>query len=393
MPRLLPDWLDAYLEYTDNSEPRVSYRTWSGISAIAAALQRKCYLQLGTETFFPNLYIVLVGPLAARKGTAIRPAKNFLDLIGVQLAADEASRQKLVTTLVEATAPFGWIDDAGRDMSGIHSSMTIISSELTVFIGYQNVDFLTILCKWYDCENRFTYDTHTHGKLEAPNVWVNLLGATTPMLIQTSLPPGAIGSGFASRTVFVYEDDKAKIVIEPTLTAAQEDLAEPLRKDLGQINTMCGRFRYDREFIRLYGDWRNVAEESKLSYDSRLDYYMQRRQAHLLKLCMIFSASSGDSMTVGVKEFERARALIEKAEQKMSRTFEGFGTNPLAQVQLRIMRVVAEEREVSIKTLMNIFYEDISGKDLGVIITTMEQMGFCKFDMMNGIVRYSRKET
>ena len=97
-------------------------------------------------------------------------------------------------------------------------------------------------------------------------------------------------------------------------------------------------------------------------------------------------------MTVGVKEFERAAELIERTEIKMPRTFEGFGTNPLAQVQLRVMRVVAEEREVPIKTLMNMFYEDISGKDLGVVITTMEQMGFCKFDMMNGIVRYTRKE-
>jgi hypothetical protein len=388
MSRALPDWLDAYLEYTDNTEPRRSYRAWAGISAVAAALQRKCYLQLGIETFFPNLYIVLVGPPAARKGTAIRPAKQLLDLIGIQPAADESSRQKLVTALLN----MGAIHQDADGSDYIHSSMTIIASELTVFIGYQNIDFLTVLCKWYDCENRFTYDTHNHGKQEVSNVWVNLIGATTPMLIQTSLPPGAIGSGFASRTIFVFEEDKEKVVIEPILSVAQEELGESLRHDLGQINTMCGRFHYSREFIQVYGDWRNKAEKGHFRIDPRLEYYMQRRHVHLLKLCMIYSASTSDDLKVGVREFERARVLLEDAERKMAYTFQGFGANPLAQTQLQVMRVVAEEKQVPFKKLMNMFYEEVSGKDLSVIITTMEQMGFCKLDLMNGIVNYTRKE-
>jgi len=388
MPRILPDWLDAYLEYTDNTEPRASYRAWAGVSAIAAALQRKCYLQLGIETFFPNLYIVLVGPPAARKGTAIKPARVLLDMIGIQPAADESSRQKLVTALLD----LGAIHTGNDGTTYIHSSMTIIASELTVFIGYQNIDFLTVLCKWYDCENRFIYDTHNHGKQEVSNVWVNLLGATTPMLIQSSLPPGAIGSGFASRTVFVYEEDKAKVVIEPSLSYTQENLGESLRKDLGDINTLCGRFYYDRDFIKVYGAWRNKAEESTVRVDSRLDYYMQRRHVHLLKLCMIYSASAGDSMKIGVEEFERARNLLEAAERRMAYTFQGFGANPLAQTQLLIMKVVAEEKEITIRKLMNMFYQDASGKDMSAIIATMEQMGFCRFDMMNGVVHYTRRE-
>ena len=387
MNRILPDWLDAYLEYTNNTEPRESYRAWAGASAIAAALQRKCYLQLGMLRFFPNLYIVLVGPPAARKGTAIETAEALLDMIGIRPAADESSRQKLVSALLDMGAMH--TDNAG--MTYIHSSMTIIASELTVFIGYQNIDFLTVLCKWYDCESHFVYDTYSHEKQEVSNVWVNLLGATTPMLIQTSLPPGAIGSGFASRTIFVYEDDMAGVVIEPALSPAQEEIGEALRKDLGQINTLCGRFNYSRDFIKVYGAWRIKASKSTTRIDPRLDYYMQRRHVHLLKLCMIYSASTSDDMKIGVQEFERARNLLEAAEAKMAYTFQGFGANPLAQQQLQIMRVVAEEKEISIKKLMNMFYEDVSGKDLSVIITTMERMGFCNFDMMNGVVTYIRK--
>ena len=72
MSRVLPDWIDGYLDYTANTEPKASYRRWAAISAVAAALQRKCYLVIGSETFYPNLYVILTGPPAARKKPAGR---------------------------------------------------------------------------------------------------------------------------------------------------------------------------------------------------------------------------------------------------------------------------------------------------------------------------------
>ena len=64
--RALPNWIDAYLDYTEKTEPRKSYRLWAGLSTIAAVLQRKCYMRVGSEIFYPNLYVVLTGPPAAR---------------------------------------------------------------------------------------------------------------------------------------------------------------------------------------------------------------------------------------------------------------------------------------------------------------------------------------
>ena len=61
MERRVPDWLAGYLEYTDNTEPPLMYRTWVGLSTIAAAMERKCRVELGFLRFYPNMYIVLVG--------------------------------------------------------------------------------------------------------------------------------------------------------------------------------------------------------------------------------------------------------------------------------------------------------------------------------------------
>lgn len=226
--RTLPNWIESYMEYTENTEPPRKFRQWMALSTLASVLQRKCVLHWGTETFYPNMYIVLVGPPAARKGTAMRAGREFLDNLGISVASDESSRQKLIKTLQES----GVADQDDDGSINWHSSLTIHSSELTVFLGYGARELLSMLCKWYDCEARYTYDTHARGKEEVPNVWVHLLGATTPGQLRASLPEDAVGSGFTSRVVFVYEEKKEKTVRKPDLSPEQVRIGELLEQDL-----------------------------------------------------------------------------------------------------------------------------------------------------------------
>jgi len=384
MARRLDDWIDSYLKYTENTEPRESYRTWAAISAIAAALQRKCYMPWGMETFHTNLYIVLVGPPAARKGTAMRPAKELLDRLGINLAADESSRQRLVKRLMDANAMH--TDKEG--ITHIHSSLTIFATELTVFLGYNNTELLTIMCKWFDCEPRFIYETHARGVEEVSNVWVNLFGATTPAMIQSSMPTDTIGSGFASRTVFIFEENKEKIVIYPSLTPEQKQIRDNLLIDLGRIHTLCGRFRCEKEFVENYGIWRELTEAEPPFTDPRLAYYLQRRHVHLFKLCMAYSASRSNSLVVTKLDFDRAKKTLENAERKMSMTFKGMGANPLASIQIQVMRTIAEARTISFRKLMQIYYDDVDHNDLGKIIATLEAMRFCKMDIVKRQIIY-----
>ena len=79
MARLVDDWIDKYLVYSSNTEPPAMFHLWTAISVISSVLQRKCYFPWGTLTFYPNMYVVLVGPPAARKGTAMNIGKKILD--------------------------------------------------------------------------------------------------------------------------------------------------------------------------------------------------------------------------------------------------------------------------------------------------------------------------
>jgi len=369
--RRLDDWLDGFLAYTDNTEPRETYRRWVGISTIASVLQRKCYLRWGRETFFPNLYIILVGPPAARKGTAMREGKNLLNKMGIQFTADETSRQKLITSMKESQG--GEQGEDGRIQ--YHSSMTIFSTELTVFLGYDGKEMLAMLCKWFDCEDRFIYDTFRGGREEIPNVWANLLGATTPAQLQASLPEGAIGSGFTSRVIFVFEEDKERAVIKPSLSPEQIKLEETLLVDLGEIRNTCGAFCTTTGFDDLYSSWRLRSEQENPFSESRLEYYVQRRPTHLFKLSMILSASRSGEREITEEDLLRAIEILEDAEKKMPQVFAGVGMNPLAGPQLRILRILKQRGQMSIAELNEMMSNDLDYDQLARVLNSLTQGG------------------
>ena len=102
-PRELEDWISAYLKYTENTEPPISYHTWTAISLIAGALQRKVYMPWGHDIIYPNMYIVLIGPSGrARKGTAMNIGKDILKDIVISMTSESITREALIRDMKEA---------------------------------------------------------------------------------------------------------------------------------------------------------------------------------------------------------------------------------------------------------------------------------------------------
>jgi hypothetical protein len=375
--RVLADWVDSYMEYTENTEPPEAFRRWVALSTIASVLERKCVLHWGTETFYPNLFIVLVGPPATRKGTAMRVGKGFLDTLGVQVASDESSRQKLIKSLQESAA----MDQTPDGTLQHHSSLTIHSSELTVFLGYGSREMLSMLCKWYDCEDRYTYDTHARGKEEVPNVWVHLLGATTPGQLRQALPEDAVGSGFTSRVVFICEEVKGKTVLKPDLTPERQELGMLLEQDLSNIRNLVGEFKTTPEYEEAYYDWYAKSEERQIFSDARLEYYVQRRPTHLFKLSMLCSAGRSDSKILELRDIEKAMHLLHTAEKTMPKVFAGIGSNPLANVQTRIADFVRVRGTATMQEISRIVSDDAGPTQLNEAIVSLEQQGYIVRDL------------
>lgn len=374
--RKLEDWIDSYLSFVEKSEPPILFHTWTAISCIAACLERKCRLEWGLETLYPNMYIVLCAASGrCRKGTALGVGLQFLNKIGVKLAAESITREALIREL--KTISEIDIDPQTKECKP-HSSLTVYSPELVVFLG-SNALLLGDLCDWFDCRDRWIYRTKGCGTDEIVGTYVNLIGGTTPTLIQAALPDTTIGSGLASRIIFVYEDNKAKTEPRPFLSPEKRKLGELLLHDLQAIHTMRGEYRMTDEAMNLYERWYIQQEDHPPIEDPHFDGYISRRATHLRKLMMIVAASRSSKMIIFPRDFDRARRLLERTERKMVYTFRGMGRSDTAGLLQQLMSVIASMGRITKQELLWRFRSEVRNKDeFDRIIATLVEMKYCR---------------
>jgi len=317
----------------------------------------------------------------------MKPAQQFLRTLGIKMAADETSRQKLIQRLKTV---------GGHSIEKsiiIHSSLTIFSKELTVFLGYKNQELMSNLCDWYDCDPNWTYATIGRGDETITNVWVNLFGATTPELIQLSLPVAAVGGGLTSRIIFINEDAKGKLVLVPRKTNEEIAMEHDLLNDLGKIQLMSGEFSITDEWLVKWMDWYKYQDTHPPFRDKRLEGYLGRRGTHVMKLCMVMNASRIDgNMVMDSCDFDRALFALQNAERKMPQVFGGFGRMEYSDVLNDVMLTVTREKEIKFNELLALHYRDTDADILHKMVVTMEKIGFAKKNMATNVITYIKKE-
>jgi len=370
------DWLSAYLRYVEESEPPELYKIWTGISALAACLQRKCFLEWD-DNIYPNMFVVLIGPSGCRKGTAMKPALHLIQEVGIKLVAESITREALIREFSKSTDT---IIDTETNIPIMHSSLTVFSQELAVFLGYDNSQFLSDLTDLYDCSNKWTYRTKTSGTDEIMGVWLNLIGATTPELLQSTLPTTAIGGGLTSRMIFVYGDKRSKLVPYPINSPKTKALRPGLISDLEAICAMRGRFVATEDFIDTYTAWYVDFAENSTMDDDKLRAYYERKPTHLRKLSMILSASRSSEMILRLDDFNRSLAILTKTENVMSKVFRGYGRSDVAELYPRIMGYISLRKEVVFGELLKKFYRDLSRQELDEILVTLQGIGFATLE-------------
>jgi len=390
--RHVPDWIDSFLDYTANSEPPESFKLWTAISVISAVLQRKCRLEWGSLTFYPNMYVVLVAPSGkARKGTAMGFGSEFLEDIPVNLAAESITREALIGELKNATDHISYTPG---DME-FHSSLTVFAPELTVFLGYNNHALMSDMTDWYDCRSRWIYRTKHMGTDEINGVYVTLFGATTPELVRTTLPLDAIGGGLTSRMIFVYEGRKGKTVPDPFLSDEELILKQQLKVDLEKIHLLKGVFKVTKGFVEKWTEWYIAQEDNPPFEDHRFSGYIERRPNHAMKLSMIVNASRTDDMIVTRQDLERSISILEFTERKMVQTFSGVGQSRSADITTRVMQEIAIRKSMPFATLLTMFHFDADRKTMDAVVETLRSMKFIKTSGVGKdmVLTYAKEES
>jgi hypothetical protein len=309
--------------------------------------------------------------------------KRIIQGTQVNVVAESIIREALIRRMAESADNF--VDpDSGKTI--VHCSLYVMSGELSVFLGQDNIKFLADLTDWYDSLDKWEYETKNSGKDYIAGVCLNLLGATAADWLQSIIPQEAIGGGFTSRIIFVVEENKRKTIPLPTITPRAAELFDALRADLERIMVLSGKFELAPEAQEIYANWYQEQDIKARKgifpiSDPRLASYCERRATHVRKLSMLFSASRGDDLTINTGDFQRALKVLEAAEKKMPRVFGGLGQARYAQVTEKIITFLARNKTTKRSTLLGNFYRDIDSEALVVIESTLEKMGYIKISI------------
>jgi len=379
MPRLLKNWLDSYIELHENTEPAAIFDCWVGYSMIAAALRRKARLQLGRLTYYPNLYVVLVAnPGIARKTQSIKFGLSFLDTIPeIRCCADSATKEAM-TDDIEGSALDQLMDD-GTTLR--HSSLNIISKEFESFLGQkkENTRMLIALTDLFDCPSEWSSRTR-HGTSNAIiRPWINLLAATTPDSLASSLPASAIGGGLTSRILFVWAEKKKRSIAIPEMTKEEEDLKLLLEKDLYQISRISGEYTMSPDCKANWVDWYNNYDEDengeRLCNDKSFSGWYSRKPTYIMKLSMLRAAATSQNMVLQWSHVEEAIEAIKQVELVMGNAFKAIGKSEITAEVDTVMQLVKSYKWISEKNLMSVIWRDIDSSKFENVIETLIKTG------------------
>lgn len=359
--RKLENWIDGYMEYTDNTESATIFHKWTALSVIAAALRKKVYFNLGRIRVYPNLYIVLVAePGAVRKTQAITYGRRVMSKVDSIITSADAITQQALIQDIESAAQAEHMPD-GTVMT--HNSLTVISREFESFLGQkkENTGMLVLLTDLFDCEELpWKYRTKNSGSNSLTAVYLNLLAATTPGSLASSLPSSAIGGGLTTRIIFVFATEKAKKVAIPT--APPEVLESALVQDLEVISRITGIYNFSDAATPQWIEWYESYDEicnNRICQDRLFDGWYARKPMMIIKLAQILSAAVTNSMHIEWPMFLEAERLLVEVEQEMGKTFCAVGKSDISSDISEVNAIVSKYGEIDEKHLMQLVWRDM----------------------------------
>lgn len=366
--RKLDNWIMAYSEYAEGTESPPLFHLWVAIGTLAAAMQRKIYMDTGYFEIHSNMYIILVSPPGrSRKSTALRIGKGLL-----KGALDYGVDLNFST---QASSVAGLVTQFTAISNVEHQSLTSFSSELGSLLGTKSTEMVDFLMDIYDCNPDWDKQTVSRGLEKIKFPWFNLLAATTPQWMGDNLSKTAVEGGFVSRSIFVYDDTRL-LVAFPKLTERQKELQKALKHDLAHIAQLKGEMKLSSDAYAFYENWYKSQHDQEHTSDPRLATYFERKHVHVLKVAMALSMSQSDALVIEQRDVETALSLLEQIEPGMYKAFTAVGKNVYGGDLERIRsQVKTSKKGMTYRQLVNANIHAIEREVLDKLLDSLIEMG------------------
>ena len=184
------------------------------------------------------------------------------------------------------------------------------------------------------------------------NVFCNMIAGTTPQWLKDSMPPHAIGGGFTSRILFVYQEKPEKLIPFPTISDEMRRLREVLTGELKVVARLRGEYKLTKDAREWYGNWYTKVFQPEITPYASLDGYYGRKHDTLLKVAMCLSASKSNNMMIDEIELKMALRAMNKNEKFLPRTLNLIQMTDEGEEKEKVLRVIGRRGVINHVYLM-----------------------------------------
>jgi hypothetical protein len=281
------------------------------------------------------------------------------ELPEVKFGPDAVTWQALIQSLAASTEEVLMPDGNYHPMSCI----TIVSSEFGTLLNPSDREMVDVMVSLWDGQiGTWEKATKTQGSDLIVNPWINLIACTTPSWIAGNFPDYMIGGGFTSRCVFVFGNQKRRLIAYPgnELPTDFKERAGHLVSDLERISQLAGQYTMSPDAVKWGEEWYATHYASR--EDSKLDEatfggYFARKQTHIHKLAMVLAASKRDELIIEKEDLVEAERQITILEEDMPQVFKLIGRTQDARSTDVVFSFLSREKvvdkEVLVRELMS----------------------------------------
>jgi hypothetical protein len=276
------------------------------------------------------------------------------------------------------------------------SCITIHSSELGTFLKPREEGLIDFLVEMWDGKKdvwRHRIKTGDKPSTEIVNPWINFIGCTTPSWMRGNFPTYMIEGGLTSRCVFLWGNEKRKLVAYPSDSIDRSWYMEHKKKlvhDLSLFSQFFGEFRITPEAREWGTAWYEAHWKGRPAtlLSERYGGYLSRKQTHIHKLAMVLAVARTQKLVIDTEILQAAEHMITSSERDLTAVFKAIGMTSGARVRFDVHNYILHHSVALQRDLFRDMLSFADKRDIEEALAGLIKAGQAKEVVVDGHLAY-----
>lgn len=324
-----PDFIHQFMAFTHHDPSPMPFRLWSGITAVAGAMERRVWARaVPRRDTYANLYTLLTGAPGVGKqciSTVRGLWKETKEAGSLASAFHVAPNNMTKASLIDRIGSsknmrqVSWLKEPY-----VYNTLLVAAEEFQVLLPNYDTEYIATLNEVFNNPDYYEEDRRTgmvkHLLIENPQL--TILGGVQPSYFVSTFPEEAWTTGFARRIIMVYANEAPAVTLFSNVDEDRE-LRAALLAQLSHISGLNGQM-----------GWRPAARDALVGWSSKslqggppfpehskLLHYTNSRLMFVVKLAMVAAVSRSGGLVIEEEDVRRAIVWLLEAEAKMMDVF------------------------------------------------------------------------